>query len=198
MRIYVSMNKEYLNKLDFLIEDENEAIDGYVNAIELFTSMEEDKKKIIIKQLEHIKEEEEEHIRELEELKKVLEDASYTPDLDTLTEDTKPTKTYRYEGPIMRFGRIVSWGWEDTTQAVSEAQALNHLRFKAGKYLGLDVGSHNVKVELDPECLEVVDNDDYFDDYVDLHSDHELCDKCGTPLNDGGTCPVCDDGEEDY
>lgn len=195
------MNKEYLNKLDFLIEDENEAIDGYVNAIELFTSMEEDKKKIIINQLEHIKEEEEEHIRELEELKKVLEDASYTPDLDTLTEDTKSTKTYHYEGPIMRFGRIVSWGWEDTTQAVSEAQALNHLRFKAGKYLGLDVGSHNARVELDPECLEVIDNDDYFDDYVDLHSDHEprdTCDKCGTPLNDGGTCPVCDDGEEDY
>ena len=86
------MNKEYLNKLNFLIEDENEAIDGYVNAIELFTSMEEDKKKIIIKQLEHIKEEEEEHIRELEELKKVLEDASYTPKLDTLEEDLKNKK----------------------------------------------------------------------------------------------------------
>lgn len=197
------MNKEYLNKLDFLIEDENEAIDGYVNAIELFTSMEEDKKKIIIKQLEHIKEEEEEHIRELEELKKVLEDASYTPDLDTLAEDTKPTKTYYYEGPIMRFGRIVAWGWEDSTQAVSKAQALNNLRFKAGKYLGLDIGSHNVKVELDPDCLWMsgVVDDDYLDDYVDLHSGHELrdtCDKCGKPLNDGGTCPVCDDGEEDY
>ena len=193
------MVKEYLDKLNFLIEDENEAIDGYVKAIELFTSMEEDKKEIIIKQLEHIKEEEEEHIRELEELKKVLEDASYTPDLDTLTEATRPKRVYHYEGPIMRFGRIVAWEWEDNTQAVSEAQALNNLRFKAGKYLGLDVGSHNVKIELDPECLEVVDDDDgYFDDYIDLDTDHRKCDKCGTPLNDGGTCPVCDDSEEDY
>ena len=26
----------------------------------------------------------------------------------------------------------------------------------------------------------------------------ERCEYCNTPLNDGGTCPVCDDGEEDY
>lgn len=26
----------------------------------------------------------------------------------------------------------------------------------------------------------------------------ETCDNCGTELTDGGYCPVCDDGEEDY
>ena len=29
-------------------------------------------------------------------------------------------------------------------------------------------------------------------------SSRERCEYCSTPLNDGGTCPVCDDGEEDY
>ena len=24
------------------------------------------------------------------------------------------------------------------------------------------------------------------------------CDRCGTQLADGGFCPICDDGEEDY
>lgn len=192
------MVQEYLDKLNFLIEDENEAIDGYVKAIELFTSMEEDKKDILIKQLEHIKEEEEEHIRELEELKKVLEDASYTPDLDTLTEASKPMKLYRYEGPIMRFGKTIVWEWDDNTQASSPAKALNNLRFKAGKYLGLDVDSHNVRIELDPDCLEEIDDDnDYLDDLIDS-KEKSTCDKCGTKLTDGGCCPICDDGEEDY
>lgn len=27
---------------------------------------------------------------------------------------------------------------------------------------------------------------------------YKTCDNCGTRLNDGGTCPKCDDGEEDY
>jgi rubrerythrin len=27
---------------------------------------------------------------------------------------------------------------------------------------------------------------------------HDTCEECGTLLNDGGTCPICDDGEEDY
>lgn len=32
----------------------------------------------------------------------------------------------------------------------------------------------------------------------DKDGNHEKCDKCGTLLNDMGTCPKCDDGEEDY
>ena len=98
----------------------------------------------------------------------------------------------------MRFGKTIVWEWDDNTQASSPAKALNNLRFKAGKYLGLDVGSHNVRIELDPDCLEEIDDDnDYLDDLIDSEEKH-ICDKCGTRLTDGDYCPVCDDGEEDY
>ena len=83
------MNKEYIDKINFLIEDEHEAIDGYNKVIDFFETSAESQKSLIIEQLEHIKEEEEEHIRELEELKKMLADKSYTPKLDTLEEDLK-------------------------------------------------------------------------------------------------------------
>lgn len=38
------------------------------------------------------------------------------------------------------------------------------------------------------------------DDHTDEHEFvvHAMCDRCGIRLNDGGTCPICDDGEEDY
>jgi rubrerythrin len=34
------------------------------------------------------------------------------------------------------------------------------------------------------------------EDFID--SEVEVCPECGAPLNDGGTCPKCDDGEEEY
>lgn len=37
-----------------------------------------------------------------------------------------------------------------------------------------------------------------FRESYDEEGNHEKCDKCGTLLNDMGTCPKCDDGEEDY
>ena len=37
-----------------------------------------------------------------------------------------------------------------------------------------------------------------YDGTLDSSSRHDTCPECGIPLNDGGTCPVCDDGEEDY
>lgn len=83
------MIKEYVDKINFLIEDEYEAIDGYNKVIDFFEASAASQSDLIIKQLEHIKAEEEEHIRELTELKKMLEDESYTPKLDTLEEDLK-------------------------------------------------------------------------------------------------------------
>lgn len=71
--VLFEMNKEFINKINFLINDEYEAIDGYDESIKLFESFEnEEIKNTIIKQLEHIREEEEEHIKELTELKKML------------------------------------------------------------------------------------------------------------------------------
>lgn len=194
------MNKEFVNKINFLIDDEYEAIDGYDEVIEFFNNSKEPNKDIIIKQLKHIREEEEEHIKELNELKKVLLNPSYKPDLDTLKEskvkEPKKVETYMYKGPIKQFGKIVVWDWEGTTKAVSPAQALNQLRFQAGAYLGLDVGSHRIKIELDPDNL--IKTSDEEEGYFDDSQAGEVCDKCGKPLTDGGYCPVCDDGEEDY
>lgn len=201
------MGKEFVNKINFLIDDEYEAIDGYDEVIEFFNTSKEPNKDIIIKQLKHIREEEEEHIKELNELKKVLLKPSYKPDLDTLKEakikqpkQPKEIRTYMYSGPISRFGKVVEWDWGDTTQAPSKAKALSQLAFKAGQYLGLDVGTHHVKIELDPDCVyETQDEDEsYFDDVSHSEVAAPVCDKCGTPLTDGGYCPVCDDGEQDY
>ena len=54
-----------------MIKDENEAIDGYDKQIKLVqnSNLDENKKIIIINTLQHIKEEELEHIEELKKLK---------------------------------------------------------------------------------------------------------------------------------
>lgn len=80
------MENKQLEHIEFLINDEYEAIDGYDKSIEFFTNIDVQEKDLIIKQLNHIKDEEKEHIKELEELKKVIIDNSYIPKLDTLKE----------------------------------------------------------------------------------------------------------------
>ena len=109
-----------------------------------------------------------------------------------------PIYSYIYKGPIYKNGFLCSEYWEGETQAISEAQALNNLRFQAGKYLGYNVGSHRVKMYLKPENLYKLENiDDYYDSYEDIEPIKQ-CDKCDALLSDNGNCPVCDDGEEDY
>lgn len=64
----------------FLIEDENEAVDGYDKAIKAFNAatLPTPDREHIVSELQHIKEEELEHIRELEEVLKYVPD-SYVP-----------------------------------------------------------------------------------------------------------------------
>lgn len=64
----------------FLIEDENEAVDGYDKAIKAFNaaSLPAPDREHIVSELQHIKEEELEHIRELEELLQYVP-GSYVP-----------------------------------------------------------------------------------------------------------------------
>lgn len=203
-------------ELDFLIKDENEAVDGYDKVIkELNSQLEGIDREQAVSKLTHIKDEELEHIRELNELKAFLlpkptsvqnelkvdcfdcakpvlhknkkEDSA----LDLMEESVK--KLYKYEGPIRRFGKVVDSNWEGETRASSPKQALNNFRFKAGKSLGLDVGSHKVKVELDPRCMYEVDEENPYN-----LEDYGKCPNCGALLNETGTCPVCDDGEKDY
>ena len=169
-------------EIDALIKDEEEAIDNYENALTETDDIEE------INLIKHIIEEEKEHILELQGLNQSK----------NLNEGKNPKATYMYEGPIWYQGKIVSYHWEDQTQAVSEKQAINNLRYKAGKHIGFDVGTHQVKVEIEPKSVIKVENDDdCLDDILNFESP-KRCDKCNTLLNDGGTCPVCDDGEEDY
>lgn len=64
----------------FLIEDENEAVDGYDKAIKAFNAatLPTPDREHIVSELQHIKEEELEHIRELEEVLKYVP-GSYVP-----------------------------------------------------------------------------------------------------------------------
>lgn len=71
--------------------------------------------------------------------------------------------------------------YETTLEANSTREIPAILRKKLRGYIIHDVKASEVQVEPD-------------DDFTP----RERCDRCNTPLNDGGTCPVCDDGEEDY
>lgn len=62
----------YFSKLEYLVADEEEAIKGYDEAILLFNGIDSADRDVFIEKLNHIKEEELEHIDELETLKKVL------------------------------------------------------------------------------------------------------------------------------
>lgn len=75
----VSINPdEILKGIEFLIKDENEAIDGYDKQIKLVqnSNLDENKKIVIINTLQHIKEEELEHIEELKKLQGAKEDGA--------------------------------------------------------------------------------------------------------------------------
>ncbi len=61
------------NSMDFLLKDEDEAIDGYDKVIKLVNESSLENKQVIIDTLQHIKEEELEHVNELNDIKKLLE-----------------------------------------------------------------------------------------------------------------------------
>lgn len=62
----INDKKAYIDMLIVLIEDEEEAIDGYEGAIEFFNT--KDDNAVYIEQFNHILLEEQEHIEELKEL----------------------------------------------------------------------------------------------------------------------------------
>lgn len=51
------------------------------------------------------------------------------------------------------------------------------------------------ETQSDPMFMDVIDELPHVEDEGDKDS---TCDRCGRPLNEMGTCPVCDEGEEDY
>jgi hypothetical protein len=83
-------------------------------------------------------------------------------------------RTFTIEDPIVVNGK-------------SEADALNHVKYvirnrnNLPNYVPLVLSNHVICKKSE---LEVSSND--------------VCIVCGTALSDGGMCPICTDGEEDY
>lgn len=101
---------------------------------------------------------------------------------------------YTYKGPVYRFNNVYSRYWEGQVYATSEKQAEFLLNKKVKKEYGF---VPNTNLSVDPRYIQLVQtqNSEAFSDPL---KPRKCCKVCGTPLNDGGTCPVCDDGEEDY
>lgn len=112
--------------------------------------------------------------------------------LDEAVKGPKIKQKYSYAGPVFRFKDIYRNYWEDETEALSPQQALTNLTYKFKKKNGF---IQNSDYTLDPDYLLC---DDESIDVRTSTKDIKYCDNCGTRLNDGGTCPICDDGEGDY
>lgn len=85
--------------LDFLINDENEAIDGYLKAKEGFKSLGQDEEKPFIDQFDHIIGEEYEHIDELIGLKKLLSGEGEEKPAETPVKEPAPIEEPAPETP---------------------------------------------------------------------------------------------------
>ena len=94
--------------------------------------------------------------------------------------------------------------YELATYADSRKKAINNFKFQIKKLLGLNSG-YGVYIS-ESNVRGVLEG---HQDYTQVHevkepmsinytSDISKCEICGTPLTDSGSCPRCDDGEEDY
>ncbi len=115
--------------------------------------------------------------------------------LDEAAAPNKIKQKYTYAGPVYytnpAFKQFETYRtyWEDETEATSAPQALRNLTSKFKTKSGF---KQNTNYILNPYYLSCADEP------VNSAQPASYCDKCGTQLNDGGTCPVCDDGEADY
>lgn len=62
-------------------------------------------------------------------------------------------KIYRYEGPVMQFGKVINDKWKYGTRAVSDKQALSNLMFNYKRKAKLTT---DAKIELDSSCLRII------------------------------------------
>lgn len=91
------------------------------------------------------------------------------------------------------------------TEALKEAVDMSAMRYAVIKPNGEYAG---VPCESAEEAREMAAQEEgrvvfklskvLFGESYDEEGNPEKCDKCGTLLNDMGTCPKCDEGEEDY
>ena len=51
-------------------------------------------------------------------------------------------RRFKYSGPVLRYERIVTEKWEGTTMADTPQKAINNLKFRARRDLGLMPNAH--------------------------------------------------------
>lgn len=111
--------------------------------------------------------------------------------------------TYYYNGPVRdSFNRDRGYV-NKATKAVSKNKAISNILSQVRADLGL---TQSYKLFLDTTLITTTPPHDTGEKSTHepevWHSKNNdiprYCEKCGTQLNDGGTCPVCDDGETDY
>ena len=90
------------------------------------------------------------------------------------------------------------------TTAVSLGEAVKNFKDQIRKRAGV---KNDVRINLKDSDIQLTRNDEQRPlTYEESKYVHELqeqenlkhCSKCGTLLTDGGYCPICDDGENDY
>ena len=78
------------------------------------------------------------------------------------------------------------------TLAVSLSQARNNFRHRIAN----DLNMNRSDILIFDDFIIDLDEEQDFDD-ID-RTEIDTCPECGTVLDDSGSCPICDYGEEDY
>lgn len=87
-------------------------------------------------------------------------------------------------GKCKHCGNVIHEAW------MSRAQIIDEL-----KYLGM---KWRFNAYTDAQLFRMLQKERARAAGIEQIDDNAKCDRCGRRLNDGGTCPVCDDGEEHY
>ena len=104
---------------------------------------------------------------------------------------------FKYDGPVYKYDTYV----EDVhleTEAATFDKAIQNFKHQLKELYKSSSYIYNIDetlIEPDGYSQETLNQ------FYKLMYDDEApqyCSKCGTPLTDGGYCPICDDGEEDY
>ena len=104
----------------------------------------------------------------------------------SITEAMVRDLTYKYRGPLYRFGKIYSYDWGDVyTDAPTRRKAIANFESKAKTDKHFAQGAN---LKIDPDLVVEVEDKPL--------PEPKRCPNCGERLTDGGYCPLCDDHDE--
>lgn len=131
------------------------------------------------------------YLSQLDKIERALKERG----LITESKSSKPLKLYKYTGRAFNFEHELPIQDEYYVYAVSEKHALNNLRARIAKELGMDIKRFLVTLE-DDKLKEVKPEETVKDEEP---FEKKFCDKHRkpVPLTDGGYCPICDDGVDE-